>query len=454
MSQNEYQLYTPHGKQKQIHISCSNKQENFWTIVVSGRQAGKSMAAKNQALYWAIKHPGAKIWYITPVESQAVSVYTDIFMALADTDLIKSKKASKGQIEIKLTNGSIIEFKSASSENSLRGASVNYCIIDEAAFIKKEIIEQVIIPVLTAAGKKGLILSTPKGKNWFYQYYLRGLDKNNKDYKSYKFLSTDNPKANISLIEMFKQSMPPAVFEQEFLGQFVDSAAVFRNIDEACVITNPPSAPEPGVGYYCGIDVGMINDDTVVTIMDDRGQMVFMDIFTGIESPEMRDRILKTLNHWKPRKAVIEENNQGLPLYQEIRRSYPILESFVTTNKSKEEIINRLVAAFSGMEIKCFKSDDLINQLNGFIFEMTPTGKIRYCAANGFKDDAVMSLALVWNIYAEKKLNGGYTVYGPGEDIQSKHSNKSKLYKMINDMDNNDDERFNGEDNNEFVFFK
>lgn len=452
MGANEYKLYTPHAKQKQIHVSCSEKQENFWTIVVSGRQAGKSMAAKNQALYWAIKNPGCKIWYITPVESQAISVYTDIFMALSGTGLIKSKKASKGQIEIKLTNGSLIEFKSASSENSLRGASVNYCIIDEAAFIKKETIEQVIVPVLTAAGKKGLILSTPKGKNWFYQYYLRGLDKNNKDYKSFKFLSTDNPSANLSLIEMFKESMPPAVFEQEFLGMFVDSAAVFRNIEQACTIKNPPLAPEPGRYYYCGIDVGMISDDTVVTILDDRGEMVYMDVFTGVEAPEMRDRILKTLNHWKPRRAVIEENNQGLPLYQEMRRTYPILESFVTTNKSKEEIINRLVAAFSGMEIKCFESETLIHQLNGFIFELTPTGKIRYCAANGFKDDCVMSLALVWNIYAEKKLNGGYSIYGAGmgpSDIKDKKTSKFK-----NDILNfGNEENFNGEDNNEYIFF-
>lgn len=453
MEQQDYKLYTPHDKQKQIHVSCSDKQDNFWTIVVSGRQAGKSMAAKNQALYWALKNPGCKIWYITPVESQALAVYTDIFMALSSTGIIKSKKASKGQIEIKLTNGSLIEFKSASSENSLRGASVNYCIVDEAAFIKKETIEQVIVPVLTAAGKKGLILSTPKGKNWFYQYYLRGLDKNNKDYKSFKFLSTDNPSANISLIEMFKQSMPPAVFEQEFLGQFVDSAAVFRNIEQACVIVNPPKAPEPGRNYYCGIDVGMISDDTVVTILDDRGQMVYIDIFTGVEAPEMRDRILKTLNHWKPRRAVIEENNQGLPLYQEMRRSYPILESFVTTNKSKEEIINRLVAAFSGLEIKCFQSETLIHQLNGFIFELTPTGKIRYCAANGFKDDCVMSLALVWNIYAERKFNGGYSVFGPSGDNTIKPNKKSTLHKMIDEVDENDD-RFNGEDGNEFIFFK
>ena len=94
--------------------------------------------------------------------------------------------------------------------------------------------------------------------------------------------------------------------------------------------------------------------------------MVFQDAFTGLEAPELRARILSTLKKYRPVQTLIEENNQGLPLIHDLKREWHNIEGIYTLNKNKEEIINKLVAAFSGREIRCLNIDDLILQLNSF----------------------------------------------------------------------------------------
>lgn len=433
----------------------------MYTIVVAGRQGGKSTTAKHQVIYWALTYPGSKIWYIMPSEGHCRGVHRDILKAIESTGLVKSKKSSSGSIEIVFTNGTILEFKSGSS-NSLRGTPVNFMVIDEAGYINQNVVESDLLPSLNVAGRKVLICSTPKGKNWLYKYYMMGLDNNQKDYKSFKFLSSDNPSAQQERILLAKQRLPEAVFLQEYLAEFVEGAEVFRNIYDVCCLPVKSSTeqyaqrPVQGDQYYCGIDIGLVNDDTVITILNQRGEMVTMERFTNVTSEECLGRILRQLKYWRPVKATIEENNMGLVMYELVKKQYSSVEGFRTTNQSKEEIINRLISAFSVKSIKLFNDDEIKTQLMSFVFEMTSTGKIRYKAADGFHDDIVMSLALAYSLLFDRINTGGYFVKS-NTDIQ-KETNKDINKKSINgfyidEKGLNQFGRLNGEDNNEFVFF-
>jgi phage FluMu gp28-like protein len=387
-------LYSPHAKQKEIHEACMLENPAFFVICCMGRRFGKSMLAINQALFWALKYPKSKIWYVCPTDQQTEVVLNEMWQAIKDSNIVKSKKNSKGSREVIFNNGTTLQFKSAQSGNNLRGNLVNF--IDEAAYLDNSIFEAAIMPTLAVGGKKVLIISTPKGKNWFYKYFLKGTDKRSVTYQSFRGLSTDNPMANKELIQMFKESVPEAIFRQEYLGSFEDSAAVFKNVEELCNLKQQKE-PIEDVRYFAGIDIGMLHDDTVITIFDKDANMVYMDKFTGLESPELLERLLKTISKWKPFKTLIETNNQGLLVYQQLKRNWSNIEEFTTTNSTKEEIINQLVAAFSSKTIRCLNDDELILQLNSFIFELTKTGKIRYTAASGFHDDIVMSMAIAYS---------------------------------------------------------
>jgi hypothetical protein len=393
-------LYSPHDKQKLIHSACVLSDPSFFITVVAGRRGGKSMCAINQTLYWSLKDEKSITWYVCPTDGQCQNVINDVVKAVHNSGLVKKINNSKGDRIIEFNNGSVIHFKSALSADSLRGSLVNYMIVDEAAFIGNKLFDTVLMPSMAVGGKKCLIISTPRGTNWFHNYYTKGLVSKQNKFKSFKFTSYDNPAVDKTLIELFKSQVPEGVFDQEYLGEFVDSAAVFKYVSELCCLNK--YEPKTGQHYVCGIDIGLLHDDTVVTILDTNGNMIYVDAFTGLQAPELRKRILSTLNKYKPVKTLIESNNQGLPLIHDLKREWHGIEEFMTTNKSKEEIVNKLVAAFSGKEIKCLNNEELIIQLNSFIFELTNTGKIRYCAAPGFHDDYVMSLAIAYSMCFDK----------------------------------------------------
>lgn len=398
--------YTPHTYQQKVHLACTKKSTNFWTIVCAGRQSGKSHLALFQTIKWAYENPNILIWYVTPSESQSKNVWSKMVDVLFPLGVIAKKLNSKGNIVIELVNKTKIEFKSAAAEDTLRGSGVHYLILDECAFIKQSTIEEIILPTMGVQGKKILVCSTPKGKNYFYELWLKGQG-DNEDYKSFKFTSLDNPSANVKLIESFKLNMPKEVFEQEFLAEWTDGAAVFNYVSELATLS-PIDGPRHGEVYYMGVDIALVNDYTVITVLNNQGHMVYVDRFKGLDAPEVEKRLEKAYSLFRPYKVAIEANNQGSPIISHL--TFPV-ESFYTTEESKPEIINQLIAAFSGKEIRVLDNEDLVTELKAFVFSFSKTGKIRFKAAGGFHDDMVMSLAIAWNLYAKNKRNGHYAIY-------------------------------------------
>ena len=156
-------LIKPHEKQKEIVDACLND-DYFFVIAIIGRQFGKTTIAENLAVYWALNYPNSTIYWVSPTDSQSQKVYKEIINAIIESGCIKSKKMPRGDTEIVFKNTSKILFRSAASEDSLRGQSVDYMILDEAAFIKKDTVETILLPMLNVKGKKCLFISTPKGK--------------------------------------------------------------------------------------------------------------------------------------------------------------------------------------------------------------------------------------------------------------------------------------------------
>lgn len=384
------ELLQPHEKQMEIVKACLNP-DIFFIVAIIGRQFGKTTIAENMAIYWALNNAGSTTYWVSPTDSQAQKVYKEIVNAIVESGCIKSKKMPKGDTEIVMTNGSKILFRSAMSEDSLRGQSVDYMILDEAAFIKKETIETILMPMLNVRGKKCLFISTPKGKNYLYEYFLNGqkLPK----WASMRYSTYDSPFANEELIDMFRQTLPPKLFQQEVEAEFVDSSSVFNNISEVMVL-DEAEGPEPGKKYFAGIDIGIINDASVLSIIDEEGNLIKYYRWENTEAPELIESIQDINRKWKFQKVVIENNNQGLTIYQDLKRKMSNIEDFNTNGKTKPEIINRLIHLFNMKEIKVFRDEYLRVELEAFIFKQRDNGAIKFMADNGFHDDCVMSLAI------------------------------------------------------------
>lgn len=401
----EINLYTPYSKQLDVHKALDDESYLFVTTCAS-RQTGKTMLAQNQAIKWALENDDVIVMWVSPTHSQTVKVYKAISDAVGDAPFVKYKRQTQGDTEIKLTNGSVIKFKSAAAEDNLRGESVHYMILDEAAFIKEGTFNEILLPMLNVAGRKCLVISTPKGRsNWFHKQYMRGLN-GTKGYKSFKFNCYTNPYANPDIIRIAKESMPEPIFKQEYLAEFIDGTTIIENIEELCVLPLQP-LPKKDEVYYAGIDLALANDYTVFTVVNSKGNMVYYDRFNQITAPELKERLVKNIKLWNPAMTLVETNNMGQVILDDLRGLYGLknIKGWTTTQNSKQDIIHKLINAFSSKEIKLVDDDIIKSELEVFEMTITSSGRVKFEAASGFNDDIPMSLAIALEAYRQKYTN-------------------------------------------------
>jgi len=246
-------------------------------------------------------------------------------------------------------------------------------------------------------GKKVLLISTPKGKNHFYQVF--NLQEENPQYRSFTMTSYHNPLINPSEIDDARKTLPDHVFRQEYMAEFLDGgASVFGEL-------NINDAPENLYKHYAGLDVGRADDYTVLTIYNERGQMVFIERWRQMEWTNIVNHVVKHLNRFKPQ-LLVEVNGVGDPILDLVRRQYKIgrVEPFVTTSKSKQDIIEELIVANSNADVSFLNEAWLINELKMLTWEYNPkTRSVRYAAPAGFHDDGVMGSAIGYHAYKTMK---------------------------------------------------
>jgi hypothetical protein len=66
-----------------------------------------------------------------------------------------------------------------------------------------------------------LLLSTPKGKNWFWRVFNRGRGGRDSAFESWQFPSWTNPYLDREAIEAERDRLPVDVFAEEYEAQFV-----------------------------------------------------------------------------------------------------------------------------------------------------------------------------------------------------------------------------------------
>ena len=386
-------LFTPHAKQRE----CINRIEETdckYIIIDCGRQFGKSLLATNLLLKWLLENPNTVGFWVSPIYSQAKKVFDEMVKALKPTGLLKS--FNRTEVKIVFNNGSSIHFKSAEKPDNLRGYTLDFLVMDEAAFMRDAIWNEILRAATLVKGKRILFISTPKGKNYFYTLYNRGVSYDYPEYLSLKYTSYDTPFITTEEIDEAKQTLPDDIFKQELMAEFIDDGGeVFRGYSNSQIMTRwtEPVATEK---YWAGIDLGRQNDFTVLTIVNNFNQVVFVYRERRNNWGTIVDNIVSILQKYQA-KTIVEVNSIGDVIYEQIRRQYSKVEPFHTTNSNKEEIVNNLIVAINDHTLILPTKElcePLDTELRVFTFEYsTKSRKIRYFAPPGFHDDCVMSLA-------------------------------------------------------------
>jgi phage FluMu gp28-like protein len=300
-------------------------------------------------------------------------------------------RTNKQELRMEFPNGSAIDFKSADREEGLRGESVNFLIVDEMGFIKRDIWQFALRGTITATNGRALFIGTPKGKNLFYELYQKGQDREETDYISFQFESRVSPYFSAHEWEQVK-SLPQRVFEQEYKAHFIDSGGeVFRNISDC--IGGELRPPKTGQRYYAGVDLARTVDYSVVCILNQDRQLVAFDRFNTLSWKVQKDRIISLCKRYDAH-TLVDSTGVGDPIYDDLCRAGLGVESFKFSNLSKRQIVEALAMVIDRAEIRFPEIPELINELEIFTFDETSSGLIRYAAPDGMHDDIVMAMAL------------------------------------------------------------
>jgi phage terminase large subunit-like protein len=370
-------------------------------IVAAGRRCGKSRLSAVTLLIEALNCPeGSSVMYVAPTMGQARSIIWELLHDLG-RPVIKSSHVNN--LEITLLNGRKILVRGADNPDSLRGVSLTYLVLDECAFIKQDVWEKILRAALSDRKGRALFISTPSGRNWFYDVFQLGQSGEDEEWKSWHFTTQDNETIDPKEIEAAKRTLSSFAFKQEYLSSFDTAGAdVFK---EQWFKTGK----EPQYGsYVVAIDLAGFEDVAknasaakkkldesaiaIVKVTDDGDWFVHKVVHGRWDIRETAVNILKTVRDYEPIAVGIERGalkNAVLPYLNDLMRKnniYAHIQDLTHGNKKKTD---RVIWALQGrMEHGrvTFNEDEDWDELKDQLM-MFPT--------NGVHDDLVDALSYI-----------------------------------------------------------
>jgi hypothetical protein len=254
-----------------------------YAVVNASRGFGKSYLAATAAIV-AVQElmeldesvPNKNVALIAPTYSQAVDIYYPLIAwQLGMEDF--ADKASKAAGTFWFPNNVLLKLWSYEASQRMRGTGQYFVVADEVTSWKgagmnlKESWESIIQPCVStrwspqnakkfgANSGRALIISTPKGYDYFYEMYNR--QDSDEDWKNYHYTYHDSPFLDEEEIERVKLTLDPLKFAREYTASFEDSGTnVFYTFNRKDHIdkTLPSFQDEEDVHVAIDFNVGIM----------------------------------------------------------------------------------------------------------------------------------------------------------------------------------------------------
>lgn len=362
-----------------------------YNVAACGRRFGKTVFGIDVLIDPALRgYPAA--WF-----SPTYKALAEIEREIVNTVQPIISKPDRQEHRYELYTGGVLDLWSLEGANRSRGRHYKTIVIDEAAQEERlqDIWDFILRPMLLDLSGNAWFLSTPKGLNAFYHFWLLGDDE--PDWGNWHFTTYDNPKIPKEEIDALRRTMPERVFRQEILAEFLESGVgVFRRIDDAAVLE--PQPPVADKQYVIGVDWGRVDDFTVFAVIaPEDGELVFQDRFNNMGYEIQTSRLKALCERYRPTVVLAEANAMGQPLIESLQADGLPVRPFVTSHMSKARIIEDLALAFERGTIQILNDRALINELRSYDVRKTASDLLVYGAPPGVHDDCVMALALAWH---------------------------------------------------------
>lgn len=429
-----------------------------YIVLCWSRRAGKSLFAWNLLIREAVSKPGT-YWYCFNNYSTA---HNDIWLAMTSKgikfldmipkDMVVRMNSSK--LEIELTNGSIIKLIGINNADKLVGAGLNGVVFDEYAVLNPNVIE-LVTAMLAETGGWRVIISTPRGKNHFFEKY--NFAEAHPEFALANNMHCGMPEvaqymANGFLeqerLEIISKYGNDALWQQEYMTSWVspNSGSVFGALakimkDEGRVTRVVGNEDEP---YYAAWDLGNADYTSIVLFqVDENG---FPRIIDHIENRnedvtwyigEWKERDWNVQTHFLPHDAAHRKGARN-ETYKQVLSKEGITNTVILNKPNRvEDKLNYLRRVFNGMKI-----DDTLERI------VTCLDKLEYewnerlhiwsshpTHVGGYSDtvDSLCYMAQAigkYKITSRNVFNKSH-VREPGATVETREAKKERLDKFL-----------------------
>ncbi len=373
-------------------------------IAICGRQVGKSTTAAVKLIHFAVTHPKTTSIIVSATLRQSIETF-DKVRVLVDSSIVRRSVTRLGRTQVFFSNGSrIICLPSGRYGTTLRGLTVHFAVVDEAAFIYPEVIESVIFPMLATTQGRIWLLTTPWDRDHITYKAFSSWPKES----VYHFPSSINPFITPEFLEEQRALIGEERFNQEYLAQFIDDASSYF----------PMTLLRPCIGdlsgsfncCFAGYDPGGKESYAAAVFLAKQGDnLVVQQIWSkrGLSYNDATVNVVEMCKKLGAENLCVDQTGLGQPIIEHIQQLGLNVQGLVLTDKRLEELFTNLKLLLEQRKITIPDTPDLIKSLNCIEYERTRVGGYRFKHRQGTYDDLAYALALAcWAVKTQPSGGG------------------------------------------------
>lgn len=255
-------------------------------VWVVHRRGGKDVTIMNWCILQLLMNPGWTAFHILPTYNQAKKVIWESnnndglrILDYFPKEAIVSQTSQ--DMKIRLANGSLYQLIGSDNIDNLVGTNPKILIFSEYAIQSPQAWDY-LRPILKVNGGIAIFISTPRGKNHFYDLF--NMAKNNKDWFC-ELLTIDDTGVltDKDLEEERKEGMSEEMIQQEYrcsfsrgvegsyYGRLIEKA---RNENRICKVPYEPRSP-----VHTAWDIGYGDSTSIVFWQEIGGELRVIDFY-------------------------------------------------------------------------------------------------------------------------------------------------------------------------------
>lgn len=250
------------------------------------RRAGKDILAFNWAIFQLLLNPGWTAFHILPTYNQAKKVIWDAntneskrLLDYIPTEVIEQKNGQ--EMKVRFTNGSLYQLIGSDNIDSLVGTNPKIIIFSEYA-IQSPAAWDYLRPILDVNKGYALFISTPRGKNHFYDLLVRG--RNNPNWYCEVLSIKDTGVLNEDDIQAIRdEGVSEELIQQEYYCSFnrgVEGSYYGKIIEQARLEGRVCNVPwEPRSNVNTAWDLGVSDSTSIVFWQEVGGEVRIIDYY-------------------------------------------------------------------------------------------------------------------------------------------------------------------------------